>query len=94
MSIDLICLLCIKIEVRYIIVTGGAGFIGSSLIEFLTRKTKKKIISIDNYSTGKTNNHIINNRVTYIKSHTKDISKILNRLNFSFCRIFKNSSKF
>ena len=80
MSIDLICLLCIKIEVKYIIVTGGAGFIGSSLIEFLIRKTKKKIISIDDYSTGKTNNHIINNRVTYIKSHTKDISKTLNRL--------------
>ena len=38
---------------KYIIVTGGAGFVGSNLIEFLTKKTKKIIISIDNYSSGK-----------------------------------------
>ena len=37
---------------KYIVVTGGAGFIGSNLIELLLKKTKLKIISIDNYSTG------------------------------------------
>ena len=36
-----------------IIVTGGAGFIGSNLINLLLKRTKYKIISIDNYSTGK-----------------------------------------
>ena len=36
-----------------IVVTGGAGFVGSNLIELLINKTKFKIISIDNYSTGK-----------------------------------------
>ena len=36
---------------KLIIVTGGAGFVGSNLIEFL-KKTNFKIISIDNYSTG------------------------------------------
>ena len=36
-----------------IIVTGGAGFIGSNLIKFLLKKTSYKIISYDNYSTGK-----------------------------------------
>ena len=36
-----------------IVVTGGAGFIGSNLIELIIKKTKNKIISIDNYSTGK-----------------------------------------
>ena len=36
-----------------IVVTGGAGFVGSNLIEYLVSKTKKNIISIDNYSTGK-----------------------------------------
>ena len=37
---------------NYIIVTGGAGFVGSNLIEFLILKTNKKILSVDDYSTG------------------------------------------
>ena len=36
-----------------IVVTGGAGFVGSNLILLLLKRTKFKIISIDNYSTGK-----------------------------------------
>ncbi len=63
---------------RYLIVTGGAGFIGSNLIKLLLKKTKYNILSLDNYSTGKQKNHIINSRVEYIKGHTKNISKILN----------------
>tara|TARA_B110000483_G_C17788048_1_gene386392 strand:+ start:166 stop:303 length:138 start_codon:yes stop_codon:yes gene_type:complete len=35
-----------------IVVTGGAGFVGSNLIEYLINKTKFKIISVDNYSSG------------------------------------------
>jgi len=61
-----------------IIVTGGAGFVGSNLIELLLQKTKFKIISYDNYSTGSYSNHIKNKRTSYIKAHTKNISKILN----------------
>ena len=34
-----------------LIVTGGAGFIGSNLIELLIKKTNYQILSIDNYST-------------------------------------------
>ena len=60
-----------------IIVTGGAGFIGSNLIQLLLDKTKYKILSIDNYSTGKKKNHIINKRIRYIHGNTKNISKIL-----------------
>ena len=62
-----------------IIVTGGTGFVGSNLIEFLLKKTNLNIISIDNYSTGKKNNQIKNSRVFYIKGNTKNISRILNR---------------
>jgi len=40
-----------------ILVTGGAGFIGTNLIKQLL-KEGHKIISIDNYSTGKTKNHL------------------------------------
>ena len=40
-----------------IVVTGGAGFVGSNLIDLLIKKTKYKIYSIDNYSTGKKKNH-------------------------------------
>ena len=62
---------------KIIVITGGAGFVGSNLIEFLIKKTNCKIISIDNYSSGTKKNHIINSRVKYLKSNTKNISKIL-----------------
>ena len=60
-----------------VIVTGGAGFIGSNLIELLIKKTNYKILSIDNYSTGNKKNHIKNKRVKYLKEDTKNISKLL-----------------
>ena len=49
-----------------IVVTGGAGFVGSHMIELLIKKTTYKIISIDNYSSGIKKNHIKNKRITYI----------------------------
>ena len=61
-----------------IVITGGAGFVGSNLIEFFLKKTKYKILSIDNYSSGTIQNHIKNKRVSYIKGETKNIGKILN----------------
>ena len=88
---------------NYIIVTGGAGFIGSNLIECLIRKTKFKIISIDDYSTGSKNNHIKSKRVNYIKSNTKNIYKTLHKykrkinsvFHFGeFSRIFQSFKKF
>jgi UDP-glucose 4-epimerase len=60
-----------------IVITGGAGFVGSNLIELLLKKTKNKIISLDNYSTGSKKNHILNSRVKYINGETKNIDKIL-----------------
>ena len=63
----------------YIIVTGGAGFIGSNLIGYLLIKTNFKIISLDNYSTGSKKNHFKNSRVKYFKNHTSNIDKTLSK---------------
>ena len=62
-----------------IVVTGGAGFIGSNMIQYLIAKTKFNIISIDNYSAGSKKNHIKSKRISYLKSETKDIQKILKK---------------
>ncbi len=62
-----------------ILVVGGAGFVGSNLITYLLKKTKFKIISLDNYSSGSAKNHIKNKRVNYIKGHSKNISKFLSK---------------
>ena len=64
-----------------IIVTGGAGFVGANLIDLLLKKTKYKIISIDNYSSGSFKNHIKNIRVRYIKGYTKDINILIRNKN-------------
>jgi len=60
-----------------IVVVGGAGFVGSNLIEYLLIKTKKKILSLDNYSTGSRKNEIKNKRVKYIKANSAEIKKVL-----------------
>tara|TARA_Y200000002_G_C22562415_1_gene613061 strand:+ start:49 stop:930 length:882 start_codon:yes stop_codon:yes gene_type:complete len=60
-----------------IVVIGGAGFVGSNLIELFLKKTKKDIISLDNYSTGTFQNHIKNKRVKYLKGSSIDINKKL-----------------
>jgi UDP-glucose 4-epimerase len=60
-----------------LVVTGGAGFIGSNLISELLKLKKFKIISIDNYSSGLSKNHIKNKRVKYLKGNTKNIEILL-----------------
>jgi len=86
-----------------IVITGGAGFVGSNLIDFLLSKTKYKIISLDNYSSGNKRNHISNSRVKYLKGNTSDISKLLIKykkrikslFHFGeFARIYQSFKKF
>ena len=88
---------------NYILITGGAGFVGSNLIKELILKTRFKIISLDNYSTGKKSNHINNKRITYLKSDTSKIhivlkkykSKINTIFHFGeFARIYQSFIKF
>ena len=86
-----------------IIVTGGAGFVGTNLIDLLLKKTSLKIFSLDNYSSGKSSNHIKNSRVKYIKGDTKKISSIFNKYKKNinaifhfgeFSRIYQSFKKF
>jgi len=88
---------------KFIVITGGAGFVGSNLIELLLEKTKFKIISIDNYSSGYKKNHIKNKRVKYLKGDTKHISQLLksykNKINSvfhfgEFARIYQSFKQF
>ena len=60
-----------------IVVTGGAGFIGYNLIYELLKLIKFKVISVDNYSSGFSRNHIKNKKVKYLKGNTKDIEILL-----------------
>ena len=71
-----------------IIVTGGCGFVGKNLIEYLLKKTNLKILSLDNYSSGYRSNHIDDSRVTYLKGHTKDIAKHLSKYKMRINCIF------
>ena len=63
-----------------IIVTGGAGFVGSNLIELIIKKTKFKIISLDNYSSGLKKNHIKNKKVKYLKGKYSKYKKNLKNI--------------
>jgi len=87
---------------NYIVVTGGAGFVGTNLIKLFLAKTKFNIISIDNYSSGSKKNHIKNKRLRYFRSNTKNISKLLNKFKKNiqsifhfgeFARIYQSFSK-
>ena len=71
-----------------IVITGGAGFVGSNLIRKLLTRTKFYILSLDNYSTGKIKNHIKSNRIKYIKGNTVNIKIILKNISVKLIPFF------
>ena len=71
-----------------LVVTGGAGFIGSNLINDLLKFKKFEIISIDNYSSGSIKNHIKNKRVKYLRGNTSDIEILLKNYKVKIHTIF------
>lgn len=60
---------------KTILVTGGAGHVGSHIIEQLVKDTNNHVISLDNYFTGKKENHI--DGAEYCKGHTKNIEDLI-----------------
>ena len=60
-----------------ILVTGGAGFVGTNLIKLLIKKTNYNIISLDDYSSGYKKNHIKSSKVKYLKGKTSNIGSLI-----------------
>ena len=86
-----------------ILVTGGAGFVGSNLIRLLLKKTDKMIISLDNYSSGSRKNHVSSDKIKYITGNTDEIDKKISKykkkihsvFHFGeFARIYQSFKKF
>ena len=65
----------INVEKNLVLVTGGAGFVGSHLCELLAKNNANEVYSLDNYFTGSKENHVPN--VNYIEGSTSDIDRLV-----------------
>ena len=74
---------------KKVIITGGAGFIGTSLVKALLDNDIEKILIIDDLSTGsKSNldNLLSNKKIEFIESRIEDINNIDELFeNYDFC---------
>ena len=73
---------------KYIVVTGGCGFVGTNLIKYLIKNSKFKIISLDDYSSGSKKNHIKNKKIIYLNGNTKNIDNLLKKYKNKIHSIF------
>jgi UDP-glucose 4-epimerase len=60
---------------KTILVTGGAGHVGSHVIEMLVVNPENRVISLDNYFNGRKENHIPG--AEYRTGHTKEIESLV-----------------
>ena len=73
---------------KFIVVTGGSGFVGTNLIRYLIEKSKFNIISLDDYSSGTKKNHIKSKKILYIKGNTRNIDNLLKKYKNKIHSIF------
>ena len=79
------------IKMKNILVTGGAGFVGTNLIEELVKDSNNNIISLDCYFTGKKENHV--QGVKYVEGFTWDIDSLFREENFDVIYHFGEYSR-
>lgn len=75
-----------KNNLKNVVITGGAGFIGSNLAKKFLSEGAEKILIIDDLSTGNKDNLIGLNNIEFIESRIEDIENLDNLFKeYDFC---------